>query len=100
MSRTTSKAAGRFRNGIVFEEAFMRTAPATHQWPSTPAGTVSGTEQILGELMRIEGYHVVILLVMVLTVAAVVVGVTLLVRWAVRLGRKRKGDGGAGAPRS
>lgn len=48
--------------------------------------------------MRLEGYYVVV--VMVLTVAAVIVGVTLLVRWAVRLGRKQKGDGGAVPPRS
>jgi hypothetical protein len=48
--------------------------------------------------MRLEGYHVVVLLVMVLIVAAVIVGVTLLVRWALRL--RREGDGGESAPRS
>ncbi len=34
--------------------------------------------------MRLEGYHVVLMLGTVLTVAAVVVGVTLLIRWALR----------------
>ena len=67
---------------------------------STHAGTVSGSELIWGELMRLEGYHVVVLLVLVLTAAAVVVGVTFLVRWALRLGRKQEGDGNAGAPHS
>lgn len=43
--------------------------------------------------MRVEGYHVVVLLVLVLIVAAVIVGVTLLVRWAARLGRKDDGGG-------
>jgi hypothetical protein len=50
--------------------------------------------------MRLEGYHVVVLLVLVLTAAAVVVGVTFLVRWALRLGRKHEGDDNAGAPHS
>lgn len=50
--------------------------------------------------MRLEGYHVILLLVLVLMAAAVVVGVTFLVRWALRLGRKQEGDDSAGTPNS
>jgi heme/copper-type cytochrome/quinol oxidase subunit 2 len=46
-----------------------------------------------GEPMRLEGWHVMVFLAMLLVVAAVVVAVTLIVLWTVRLVRKRKSGG-------
>ena len=50
--------------------------------------------------MRLEGWHVMVFLVMLLLAAAVVVVVTLIVLWTVRLVRKRKSIGGQSVPPS
>jgi heme/copper-type cytochrome/quinol oxidase subunit 2 len=47
--------------------------------------------------MRLEGWHVIVLLAMVMLAAAVIVVVTLIVLWTVRLARKRS-RGGQGLP--
>lgn len=49
--------------------------------------------------MKLEGWHVVVFLAMLLTAAVVVVVVTLIVLWTVRLARKRK-PGGQGLRRN
>ena len=46
--------------------------------------------------MRLEGWHVMVFLVILLLAAAVVVGGTLIVLWTVRLVRKRKSNDGRG----
>ncbi|MDI3213577.1 hypothetical protein [Arthrobacter sp. AL12] len=46
--------------------------------------------------MRLEGWHVMVFLAMLVMVAIVVVVVTLIVRWALRWSR-RKNDGGSGS---
>lgn len=45
--------------------------------------------------MRLEGWHVMVFLAM-LVVAVVVVAVTLLVRWTLRLARRKNGENGSG----
>ncbi|MDP9981788.1 heme/copper-type cytochrome/quinol oxidase subunit 2 [Pseudarthrobacter oxydans] len=47
--------------------------------------------------MRLEGWHVMVFLAMLVLVAIVVVVVTFLVLWTVRLVRRRNG-GGPGLP--
>jgi hypothetical protein len=46
--------------------------------------------------MRLEGWHMMVLLAMLVMVAVVVVAVTLLVRWALRWARRRDTGGGSG----
>ena len=48
--------------------------------------------------MRLEGWHVIVLLIMVMLVAAAIVVGTLIVLWT--LARKRKHDGGRDLPPS
>ncbi|MDQ0820758.1 heme/copper-type cytochrome/quinol oxidase subunit 2 [Arthrobacter sp. V4I6] len=48
--------------------------------------------------MRLEGWHVMVFLAMLLLAVAVVVAVTLVVLWTVRLVRKRQSGGGHGLP--
>jgi Flp pilus assembly protein TadB len=43
--------------------------------------------------MRLEGWNIMVLLVMVVTAAVVVLAVTLLVRWTLRLARRRENEG-------
>jgi hypothetical protein len=43
--------------------------------------------------MRLEGWHVLLLLSTLVLAAAVVVAVTLLVRWTLRIARRRADDG-------
>jgi hypothetical protein len=47
--------------------------------------------------MRLEGWNILVLLVMLVTAAVVVVAVTLLVRWTLRLSRRWE-NGGSGGP--
>jgi nitrogen fixation protein FixH len=44
--------------------------------------------------MRIEGWHVMLLLVMVVVAVGVIVAVTLIVRWTLRLTARRHRPGG------
>ena len=58
-------------------------------------GRVSAKQPLgWGEPMRLEGWHVMVFLAMLLLLAAaVVVAVTFIVLWTVRLARKRKSGG-------
>lgn len=49
--------------------------------------------------MRLEGWHVMVLLA-ALVLAAVVAGVTLVVLWALRLVRRRNTGGSSGVPKN
>jgi hypothetical protein len=50
--------------------------------------------------MRLEGWHVMVFLAMLLLAVTVIVVVTLIVLWTLRLVRKRKSNGGQGLPPS
>ena len=46
--------------------------------------------------MRLEGYNILVLLMLLVIAAAVIVGVTLIVRWTLRLTNRRPRDPGQG----
>ena len=48
------------------------------------------------EPVRLEGWHVMVFLAMLVMVAIVVVVVTLIVRWTLRLVRRKNGGNGSG----
>ena len=52
--------------------------------------------QELGENMRLEGFNVLVLLVMLVIAAAVIGAVTLIVRWTLRFANRRRGGHGQG----
>ena len=50
-----------------------------------------------GELMRLEGWHVMVFLAMLVMAAVVVVVVTLIVLWTVRWAKRRNNGDGSGS---
>lgn len=50
--------------------------------------------------MRLEGFNILVLLMMLVVAVVVIVAVTLIVRWTLRLANRRRNDPGRGTSRS